>query len=1233
MADNIDKIETDISAGGLKEKFAHLHVHTQYSLLDGAAKIEDLFKLCDKMDMPAVAITDHGNMYGVLEFVKRAAAYTDPKADFYDFIKERRPFKIKPIVGCEVYVAENLNVKTSVGGKMPKYNHLVLLCKNETGYLNLIKLVSYSYTKGLYYKPRIDMELLKKHTEGLVCLSACLAGAIPQAILGNELEKADAVAKEFKRLFKDDFYIEIQDHNIKAQKQVLPYLVRIARDNGIKLVATNDVHYLTKADSAMQKVLQCISFRTTMPYEEATAADYSDNPSLSEGGTEDDGYFPTKEFYLKSRAEMELIFPALKEALDNTLEIADKCEPYFFQKEPLLPLYLPADGSEPFEFLRKLTYEGMKAKFKEVTPQVKQRADYELNIIKNMGFVEYFLIVWDFIHYAETNGIPVGPGRGSGVGSIVAYSIGITKVDPLKYELIFERFLNPERVSNPDFDIDFCVDRRGDVIDYVIGRYGADNVSQIVTFGTLAAKAAVKDVGRVYSQPYSEVEKITKLIPMMMGKKHIGHLLGILAGKDGEPSPVIPELKEMYETDDMVKNILDMAMKIEGMPRQTGMHAAGVIICKDPIYEHIPLSMTSDNIVTTEFNMIECEELGLLKMDFLGLRTLTDIKKAIDIIKITQGKDIDFYNMDYDDKGVFELIGEGDTHAVFQLESEGMKRFMRELKPTCLEDIIAGISLYRPGPMDKIPQYVFGKKNPGRIKYDHDLQKPILEVTYGVMVYQEQVMKTVQVLAGYTLGRADELRRIMSKKKKDKMEAERIVFLNGISAKDNKGVEICGAVKNGVPADIANKIFDDMTSFASYAFNKSHAAAYAFLAYQTAYLKRYYTVEFIAAVLNNRITSIDEIRNYLTYLKEKDIAVLPPDINKSGVDFTVERGAIRIGMAAIKNVGAAIIAEIVKERENGGEFTDFVQFVNRMSGVTLNKKMLESLIFAGTFDCFKKHRSQLIQVYESVLDRAGKDKAAAMRGQFSFFESEVFSAVDKFDYPSVAEYSHSDKLRYEKEVAGVYLTGHPLDEYKEYLKQFKFNASHFAAKKEDAEEAPLAGDDGQVSENAVSDGMTVTVGGMLVEAEKKLTKSGKDLGIGRLEDLYGTIEILCSGHTLNKLKGVWQKDKLVSVTGKVKERDGEFSVWVDKLDEFKGGKQEKKNTRKICFYVSFINDDEKIIDKIQEIINIYPGDDETYLKNTDEGKTFSLGLTCGICDLMLNELAGLLGADRVKVAN
>ena len=1199
-----------------QKEFVHLHVHTEYSLLDGATRIGKLFSACGEMNMPAVAITDHGNMYGALEFVKAAVRYTDSKADFYEFMEQKRPFKVKPIIGCEFYMCKDMADKTSQGGKMPKYNHLVLLAKNEEGYKNLVKLVSRAYTEGLYYKPRIDMPLLKQYTGGLICLSACIAGIIPQSILAGDFEKADSYVKEFKSMFGEDFYIEIQDHNIKEQKVVLPHLIKLARNNGVKIVATNDVHYLKKEDSTMQKVLQCISFRTTMVYNEDEVRAAAEG-GVSDEQISDDGYFPTKEFYLKSYDEMQSLFPNFPDSLANTVEIADKCDGcYYFRKEPLMPSYKPEDGSEPYEFLRNLTFTGLKKKYGEITEEIQKRAEYELGVIHRLGFVDYFLIVWDFIHWSETHDVPVGPGRGSGVGSIVAYAIGITKVNPLKYQLIFERFLNSERVSNPDFDIDFCVDKRELVIQYVTEKYGAPNVSQIVTFGTMAAKAAVKDVGRVYNYPYSEVEKITKLIPGMMGKKHLPHILGLQKWKDNEPSPVIGELVEMYENNDMARVILDMAMKIEGMPRQTGMHAAGVIICRDPISDHVPMAKTSDGNITTEFNMIECEELGLLKMDFLGLRTLTDIKKAVDIIKVTQGVELDFYNMEYDDEGVYKLIGDGDTHAVFQLESEGMKKFMRDLKPSCLEDIIAGISLYRPGPMDKIDEYVFNKKNPDKIKYDHPLCKPILEVSYGIMVYQEQVMQMVQALGGYTLGRADNVRRMMSKKKVDAMEKEREVFVHGTV---DHGVEIPGCVKNGVPESVANKIYDDMIAFASYAFNKSHAAAYAYLAYQTAYLKCYYPVEFITAVLNNRITSIDEIRNYLSYLKERDVTVLPPSINKSFAEFSVENGAVRTGLAAIKNVGRGVIEDIVKERARGGEFTDFVQFVKRTEN--LNKRMLGSLIYAGAFDCFGKTRSQFIAVYESVMDRVSKDKAARLKGQFSFFDiSDDCARLDSFEYPQMREYPLGVKLAKEKEVAGVYLTGHPLEEFTGHLRKFEYNSSNIRG--EEDENGEMRG---------LKDDAAVKLGGMLIEAEKKITKSGKEIAIGKLEDLYGTVDIMLTGFMYKRLKDVFVKDTMVTVTGKIKNREDSVTVWAESIEPWKDVKPETP-PKMICFYMSFNNSDPSVMDNLQEILSAYPGRDETYCKNLDDGKLYPLGIKVSASDSLVNEARGLLGANGVKVA-
>ncbi len=1198
------------------EKFVHLHVHTEYSLLDGATRISRIFSRCDELGMPAVAITDHGNMYGALEFVKAAIRHTDKDADPFRFIAERREFKVKPIIGCEIYMTDDMDVKTTVNGKMPKYNHLVLLAKNMTGYKNLIKLVSIAYVDGLYYKPRTDFKHLKEHAEGLVCLSACLAGELPQAILRGDMDAADEIIERYKALFGEDYYIEIQDHNIRDQKTVLPHLVRLARRHNVKIVATNDVHYLNKKDAAAQKVLQCISFRTTLSENEIDETD----SGLAEGGVDDNGYFPTKEFYLKSGDEMKALFPNLEDSITNTLEIADKCEPYFFSKEPLMPAYVPSDGSTPYEFLRKLTFDGLNRKYGEITDKIRERAEYELGIVKRMGFVDYFLIVWDFINWSETHGVPVGPGRGSGVGSIVAYAIGITKVEPLRYDLIFERFLNPERVSNPDFDIDFCVDGRERTIEYVVGKYGVNNVSQIITFGTLAAKAAVKDVGRVFNQPFAEVDKITKLMPKMMGHNHIGHLLGFeKPKKPDDPNPFIPELKEMYDNDPMVKRILDMAMEVEGMPRQTGMHAAGVIICRDPIADHIPMARSGEGIVTTQFNMIECEELGLLKMDFLGLRTVTDINKAIKYVKQTRGIDIDFYGgIGYDDEGTFRLIGEGDTHAVFQLESEGMKKFMRDLRPNSLEEIIAGISLYRPGPMDKIPVYIANKRNPAGIKYDHPLLEPTLKVTFGIMVYQEQVMRIVQDVAGYSLGRADEVRRMMSKKKKDKMEKEREIFLNGLH---NDRVDIKGAVANGVSKEIANKIYDDMSTFASYAFNKSHAAAYAYLAYQTAYLKCYYTVEFVTAVLNNRITSIEEISNYLNYLKERGFKVLPPNINRSYAEFSVEDGGVRIGMAAIKNVGISVIENIVAEREKGGDFKDFVEFVKRMQDSMLNKKQLESLIYAGTFDCFGLNRSQLIAVYEQILDRVARDRQQSAKGQISFFDN-IASDFDKFDYPALEEYELSEKLAKEKEVAGVYLTGHPLEQYKEHLKKYSFNTSMLSAVSED--------DEGDGENYVVPDDTTVTIGGQLTEAAKKTSKkTGKEFGIGKLEDLYGTVELMLGGYKLSRYKNVFVKDKLVTVTGKVRHREDTVSVSVDSIESWDGVK--KGSNKKICFYLSFTESDESVVDMLQNILKAYPGEDETYIKNTDDNKIYPLGINTSVNPLMYNELCGLIGEKNIKV--
>jgi len=1207
------------------KNFVHLHVHTEYSLLDGATRISSLFKYAGELGQSAVAITDHGNMYGVLQFCKAAAKHTDPSADFYDFMKERRPFKVKPIIGCELYMCHDMDIKESVAGKAPKLEHIVLLAKNATGYKNLIRLVSLAHTRGYYYKPRIDMATLQTYTEGLICLSACLAGAVPQAIMAGDLKKADAIAKQFKGLFGDDYYIELQDHNLREQKQVIPHLIRVARDNNIKLVATNDVHYLKREDWAMQKVLQCISFRKTLQPEEL----YDELPASEIATAADDissegSYFPTREFYLKSRAEMEEIFSFCLDALDNTQEIADKCDCYYFEKKPLLPEYVPDTGEAPAAMLRRLTYEGLQRNYKTISEEAKTRADYELGLIERLGFVDYFLIVWDFIHYAVQNGIPVGPGRGSGVGSIVAFALGITRPDPLKYRLIFERFLNPDRVSNPDFDIDFCVDRREEVIQYVVDKYGAENVSQIITFGSLKSKAALKDVGRVFNHPYSEMDKLTKLFPPLSNAS-LSELVGLT------PSGAIPDLKAVYEQDETARRIFDMAIKVERFPRQTGIHAAGVIICKDPTYQHIPMAVakkdkSNEFLTTTQFDMNECEQLGLLKMDFLGLRTLTDIQNAIDIITKTRGDTIDFYAMEYDDQGVFDLIGEGDTHAVFQLESEGMKRFMRDLKPTCLEDIIAGVALYRPGPMDNIPKFCSGKRDNKNIVYDHAMLENILDVTYGVMVYQEQVIQAAQKLAGYTVSAGDELRAMISKKKIHLFDAERKNFIHGNTKKN-----IAGAIKNGVPEAIANKIFDDIIKFGNYAFNKSHATAYAYLAYQTAYLKRYYTVEFITAVLNNRITSIDDIANYLRYLKTRNIAVLPPNINKSEATFSVEDGNVRIGLAAIKNVGLGVINEIIAVREKNGDFKDFENFITRMSHVTLNKRLLESLIWTGTFDNFGKTRLQLMHVYEIALARAAKDREAAASGQLNFFETSGIAEQNRIVYPNVGEYSLAEKLQYEKEVSGVYLTGHPLDEYTDFLKGFTYNTSHFAQSSSGSDDIEDDGSLIEESSSALSDGQNISLGGVLVEAQKRFTKTGKELGIGKLEDFNGIVEILASSYILNKHKDLFIPNKLVTLKGKVNFRNETPSFWVDEILAVGANQSSATNLkqRKICFYCDKQN--ETLLDALQEILLAYPGLDETFIKSTHDNKVYPLELPVSINDAFLAEIQGLLGENALKI--
>lgn len=1107
--------------------FVHLHLHTEYSLLDGACKIKELVAHCVKNNIKAIAITDHGNMYGTLQFAEQC-----------------KKNNIQAIIGCEMYMTQDLHVKDNTSD----FEHLILLAKNKKGYKNLIKLDSVAYVDGFYYKPRIDYKLLREHSEGLVCLSACLAGRIPKMLLKNNYEGARAAALELKDIFGEDFYIEIQDHGLEEQRRILPLLLRLCKELDIPPVATNDVHYLHKEDWEMQDVLLCIQTKKTV-----------DDPKRMR--------FGSHEFYLKTPEEMSELFSYVPEAIENTLVIAKKCaeEPCFDLKDngdpikdkSLIPGYTPEDGSDPKDYLTKLTWEGLKRRYGEITEAVKKRADYELGIILGMGFAEYYLIVMDFIQWSKSRGIPVGPGRGSGAASIVAYAIGITDIDPLKYDLFFERFLNPDRVTMPDFDVDFCNERRPETIEYVRKKYHPENVAQIVTFGTLASKAAIKDVGRVLRVPYSETDRVTKL---MDGKSTIGELLGrnipglqqkIAAETDEDKRTELQKKLEeqtkrrnqdfiaLYETDEQLHRVIDMALKLEGMPRNTSMHAAGVVICRKPIAEAVPLSRNGEDI-TTQFNMKEVESIGMLKMDFLALTTLTDIKKACDYIQEDTGRVIDWDEIGYDNKEAYELISEGDTDAVFQLEQGGMKKFMKELKPGCLEDIIAGVALYRPGPMAYIPTYIANKLNPSQVKYDTPLLEHILKVTYGVIVYQEQVMQIFQDLAGFSLGQADLVRRAMGKKNKAELMAQKDKFIFG-NIKEGGNIE--GAVSRGIPKEVAAKIFGDMESFASYAFNKAHATCYAVLAYRTAYLKRFYPKEFLAAILNNRIDKIDEVSKYIVYLKEKNILVLPPDVNKSKAYFSVQGDGVRFGLSALKGVGIGATQAIIDEREANGPFKSFPDFVFRCAHL-LNKRMLEGLICAGAFDQFGQNRAQLISVYESVLDRANKIAKQKQSMQMSLFGDIIEEDLTDIDYPDVEEFDTNEKLAKEKAVLGVYVSGHPFEKYAAAFTDCSFNCLMLQNYEED--------EDGHRTYPDLTDGAPVTMGGIIGSFKKINTRTGSNMAFISVEDLYGSIECVAFPNVFEKIRGDVAPDKVVRLSGKLQlDEEKAPVILLDKLQEYK----------------------------------------------------------------------------------
>ncbi len=1132
-------------------EFVHLHTHTEYSLLDGASRIDEVVSAAKNLGMKALAITDHGVMFGAVEF-----------------FKEAKKQGIKPIIGCELYVAPRSRFDKQ--GKTDKeYAHLILLAKDTKGYENLIKLVSLAYTEGYYYKPRIDYDLLEKHTEGLICLSACLAGDIPQLLLNGNYEAAKELAQRLKNAFKDDFYIEIQDHGIAEQKQILPLLIKLARELELPLVATNDVHYVNKDDAEMHDVLLCVQTGKTM-----------DDPARMR--------FSTEQFYLKSPEEMAELFDFVPESLSNTVEIADKCNFEFEFGNIHIPYYEVPDGLTAAEYLYKLGYEGLEKKYPEITPEIRERFEYEFNMIKRMGYVEYYLIVWDYINYAKSVDIVVGPGRGSGAGSLVAYAIGITNIDPLKYNLLFERFLNPERVSMPDFDVDFCYERRGEVIEYVKRKYGVDHVAQIATFGTMKARAAIRDVGRVLNMSYAEVDKIAKMVPRE---------LGVTLDRALE---VNPELRDAC-SDPQVEKLMNFAKRLEGLPRNASTHAAGVVISKNPVDTYVPLCVNGE-MVATQYVAKYLEQLGLLKMDFLGLRTLTVIRDTLDFIFQRTGKKLDLSTVSFDDANVYKLIGLGECDGVFQLESNGMRSFMKELKPSCFEDIVAGIALYRPGPMDSIPKYIFGKENPEKVEYQHPIMKNILEVTYGCMVYQEQVMQIVRDVAGYSLGRSDIMRRAMSKKDQKAMEFERQVFIHGL-VEDGK-VTVPGAVRNGIDEKTANEIFDKIAVFAQYAFNKSHAAAYAVVAYQTAYLKCYYPLEFMAAMLNSLLGDEVKTARYIHYCRENNIQVLPPDINSSVSGFSpMGKNAIRFGLSAVKNVGISGVKSIVKEREANGKFESLDDFAERTALMgDVNKRMVESLIKAGAFDFTGFSRRSLLNGFEAVIDSAVNRNKNSVEGQLSLFDNdEVKQEIQVQTIRETGEYPRLQFLALEKEMLGVYLSGHPLERYKEQVKALGFDLSKITSETDEGGESIIT------DEMMSLDNKDVRFIGIITSVRKKATKSGSMMAFVTVEDLFSGITGLVFPATLTKCSSFIYEDAIVTISGKLSIRDEEqptvlinaitpasedvesesFEVWVRINDKNESSvqpyKQELENMRgsgSLVFYFEKQRSKNTVLNKI-----------------------------------------------------
>ena len=1126
-------------------EFVHLHIHSEFSLLDGANRIKDLPVRAKELGMNAMAITDHGVMYGAI--------------DFYKACKKEG---IKPIIGCEVYVAprSRFDKEPNIDNK---YNHLILLAKDKEGYQNLSKLVSIGFVDGYYYKPRIDLEVLEKYSKGLICLSACLAGSLNQALLNGENEKAEEIALWHKNLFGEDYYIEIQNNGLKEQVLANQKLIQLARKLDIPIVATNDAHYLKKEDAYNHEVLLCIQ----------TGKKMSDDDRMR---------FETDELYVKSPEEMSEYFANFPDAIENTVKIAEKCNVEFEFGNTILPNYdVPEEYETHYDYIKKLCYDGIKKRYGEnPSKEIYDRAEYELGIVKKMGYVDYFLIVWDFINFAKRNDIPVGPGRGSGAGSLLAYAIEITDIDPIKYGLIFERFLNPERISMPDFDVDFSDAQRQEVIDYVSNKYGHDHVSQIITFGTMAAKMVIRDVARVLEFPYSEADRLAKMIP---NELHITIAKALEQNK---------ELKMLYDSDEKVKNVLDIAMSLEGMPRQASTHACGVIIARDPVDTYVPLYVR-DGQISTQYIMTTLEELGLLKMDFLGLRTLTVIKDTIELVKNTHGVEVEFDDQ-MDDAKVFKLWQDGNTMGLFQFESQGMTNFMKELKPDCLEDLIAGVSLYRPGPMDQIPRYIKGKLNPGHNEYTHPSLEPILNVTYGCMVYQEQVMQIVRDLAGYSLGRADLVRRAMGKKKLDVMAKEREVFINGQLDEQGK-VLVPGCVRNGIDAQSADKIFDEMAEFAKYAFNKSHAACYAVVAYRTGYLKAYYPAEFMASMLNSFLGNLDKIPQYIDECKRLNIEILEPDINKSSTKFTVENGKIRFGLGSIKNVGIVPVDNIVEERKQNGEFTSFTDFAERISGKAVNKRCIESLIKAGAFDELGKNRSTLLASFENIVDIIEMSNKKGFEGQVSMFDlggNEEEKQKIKYSFDEQPEMSEKELLSTEKEMLGIYISGHPLEKIKEQI-QAQTTITSADMRKIDEENLSTNMDGtSEVNVETVNisekpkytDGQNVKIAGIITSVKKKITKSNKIMAFIAVEDLYGQIEIIAFENVYMSSQNNLIEENIVLIEGRLSIREDEATkIVASKISNFEDKKPK-------TLHLNITNSSEEEKSKLRGAIRFFNGE-------------------------------------------